>query len=116
MTIDDERELRRRLDSVLEMPGRQHRLIFPPIRLDREEPSELLLKLVDDERRPQTFIRNVTRRRYEYSEQPRHEIMALRPGRITAKRSRKRNGPHRIMGHTGLGGADQVAGFSVFRS
>src|SRR5206468_9393289 len=46
---DDDVEGAWRIDRVLEMPGRQHRLVLPPIGLDGEEPAVFLSKLVDDE-------------------------------------------------------------------
>jgi hypothetical protein len=39
----------RQLDSILEMPGRQHGLILPAVAVEEEEPTILLRELVDDQ-------------------------------------------------------------------
>ena len=65
---DDHVEGARRFDRILEMSRRQHRLVLPEIRLDREEAAVVLRQLVDDETGAQTLHLNVAGRRDEHSD------------------------------------------------
>jgi hypothetical protein len=67
---DDDVASARRVDRILEMTRGEHRLVFPAIGLEREEPVVIGAELVDDELRPQPLLRHVARRGNEELQAP----------------------------------------------
>lgn len=59
---DDDIALARRRERVLEMPGRDQRLVLPADHLEAHVPAEFLGKLVDDEPGAQPLVRHVAGR------------------------------------------------------
>ena len=87
---NDDVEGARRLDRILEMCGREHRLVLPSIGFDGEEAAVILRQLVNDECGAQPFIRHVGRRRDENSQTLRHCVslkIVTEPSHIAEQRA-----------------------------